>query len=46
MLIDCHIHLERGKYTAEWLKEFVRTAVDRGIDEIYLLEHKKEFGNS
>jgi histidinol-phosphatase (PHP family) len=43
MLIDCHIHLERGQYTLEWLNEFVKTAVNRGLDEIYLLEHSHRF---
>lgn len=43
MLIDCHIHLERGKYTLDWLNEFVNTAVNRGLDEIYLLEHSHRF---
>ena len=42
-MIDCHIHLERGPYTIEWLEEFVKTAVNRGIDEIYLLEHSHRF---
>lgn len=42
-MIDCHIHLERGPYTIEWLNEFVKTAVNRGIDEIYLLEHSHRF---
>jgi len=42
-MIDCHIHLERGNYTVEWLNRFVETAVYRGIDEIYLLEHSHRF---
>ena len=42
-MIDCHIHLERGPYTIEWLNEFIKTAVNRGIDEIYLLEHSHRF---
>lgn len=42
-MIDCHIHLERGPYTTEWLNEFVETAVNRGLDEIYLLEHSHRF---
>lgn len=42
-MIDCHIHLERGNYTVEWLNKFVETAVHRGIDEIYLLEHSHRF---
>lgn len=42
-MIDCHIHLERGSYTLAWLNEFVKTAIKRGIDEIYLLEHSHRF---
>lgn len=42
-MIDCHIHLEKGPYTVEWLNEFVKTAVIRGLDEIYLLEHSHRF---
>lgn len=43
MIMDCHIHLERGPYTIEWLNEFVKTAVNRGLDEIYLLEHSHRY---
>ncbi len=42
-MIDCHIHLERGPYTLEWLDKFVAAAVSRGLDEIYLLEHSHRF---
>lgn len=42
-MLDCHIHLERGPYTIDWLKEFVKTAAERGLDEIYLLEHSHRY---
>ncbi len=42
-MLDCHIHLERGPYTLAWLKEFVKTAIESGLDEIYLLEHSHRF---
>ncbi|HBR31007.1 MAG TPA: hypothetical protein DD733_02875 [Clostridiales bacterium] len=42
-MIDAHIHLERGPYTLQWINEFVKTAVSRGIDEIWLLEHCYRF---
>lgn len=42
-MIDCHIHLERGPYTIEWLNKFIETAINRGINEIYLLEHSHRF---
>jgi histidinol-phosphatase (PHP family) len=38
-MIDAHIHIEKGPYTLEWINEFVKTALDRHIDEISLLEH-------
>ncbi len=42
-MIDCHVHLEKGSYTQAWLDEFVKTAVDRRLDEIYILEHSHRF---
>jgi histidinol-phosphatase (PHP family) len=42
-MVDCHIHLERGSYTIEWLDQFVKTALARGMDEICLLEHSHRF---
>ncbi len=38
-MVDGHIHIERGDYTLEWIQQFVDKAVDRGLDEIRLLEH-------
>ena len=42
-LKDLHVHLEQGPYTVEWIEEFVKTAVDRNISEITLLEHSIRF---
>jgi len=42
-LIDSHVHLEKGPYTLDWLQEFVKTASERGITELYLLEHSHRF---
>jgi len=42
-MLDCHIHIERGPYTLDWLNEFIQTAVKQGLDEIYLLEHSFRF---
>jgi histidinol-phosphatase (PHP family) len=42
-MLDCHIHIERGDYTPEWIDNFVDTALERGLDEIYLLEHCYRF---
>ena len=41
--IDGHIHIERGAYTLEWIKEFVKRAQETGLDEIRLLEHNYMF---
>ena len=43
MLIDGHVHLEKGEYSVEWVNEFVQCALDRGIGEIYFLEHTHLF---
>ena len=38
-LLDCHVHIEKGGYSLEWIDRFVDMAVNRGISEIWLLEH-------
>ncbi len=42
-MIDYHIHLERGPYTLDWLKQFWDQAQRRGITEIGITEHAHEF---
>ena len=42
-MIDGHIHIERGDYTLDWINQFVNRAVERQIDEIWLLEHCYRF---
>ena len=42
-MIDGHIHIERGAYTLDWIREFVKRAKETGIDEIRLLEHNYMF---
>jgi histidinol-phosphatase (PHP family) len=42
-MTDTHIHIEKGPYTLEWLNEFIKQAVKKGIDEIYFLEHSNRF---
>lgn len=42
-MLDAHIHLEQGEYTLEWVEKFIDRALDRGIDEIWLLEHSYRF---
>ncbi len=42
-MTDAHIHIEQGAYTPEWINEFVKKAVRKNIDEIWLLEHCYRF---
>ena len=42
-MTDGHIHIERGPYTLEWIDQFVKRAVEMGLDEIRLLVHKYIF---
>ena len=42
-MIDGHVHLERGPYNIEWIKQFVNQASQRGIKTIHLLEHSHRF---
>lgn len=42
-MIDCHVHLEKGPYTVQWLGEFIEQAIKMNIDEIYFLEHTHIF---
>ena len=43
VVIDGHVHIERGDYSIQWINEFVKYALDREISEIYLLEHSHRF---
>ncbi|MCM1991523.1 PHP domain-containing protein [Oceanirhabdus seepicola] len=42
-MLDAHVHIERGSYTEEWISEFIKSAVNMGIKELYLLEHSHRF---
>lgn len=42
-MIDGHVHIERGDYSLQWINEFVKHALDRGMSEVYLLEHSHRF---
>ncbi len=42
-MLDAHIHIEKGDYTLDWIEEFVDVAIQRGLNEIYLLEHCYRF---
>lgn len=40
---DWHVHIEKGPYTLEWLKEFVHYAEARKIKKICFVEHSHRF---
>lgn len=40
---DWHVHIEKGPYTVEWLKEFVHYAEARNIKKICFVEHSHRF---
>lgn len=42
-MIDAHVHLEKGPYTREWVEKFLQYAQQRGIEEIFFLEHTHLF---
>jgi histidinol-phosphatase (PHP family) len=43
MLVDWHMHMERGPFTLEWLDHFLAMARQRGIAEIGISEHIYRF---
>lgn len=46
-MIDGHIHFHNQPYTLETIENMVKSAISKGIDEIWLLDHThkfKEFG--
>lgn len=42
-MIDGHVHLEKGEYCIKWVDEFISYALERGVKEIYFLEHTHIF---
>lgn len=42
-MIDGHVHIEKGPYTIEWVNQFIENAIERGISELYILEHSHRF---
>jgi histidinol-phosphatase (PHP family) len=43
MLVDYHMHLERGPFAPDWLDHFLATARERGVAEIGISEHIYRF---
>jgi histidinol-phosphatase (PHP family) len=46
MLVDYHMHLERGPFALEWLDRFLAVASERGVAEIGVTEHIYRFAES
>lgn len=46
MLVDYHMHLERGPFAPEWLDRFLATARERGVAEIGISEHIYRFSGA
>ena len=42
-MIDGHMHLEYGDLSVEYILEFVNEAVNKGLDEIQILDHTHRF---
>ena len=43
MLVDYHMHLERGPFAPDWLDRFLAVAAERGVAEIGVSEHIYRF---
>ena len=43
IMIDGHVHIERGPYTKEWMKQFVDQAKVMGITQLFIVEHTHRF---
>lgn len=42
-MIDGHMHLEYGTLSVEYVLEFVKEAINKGLDEIQILDHTHRF---
>ena len=42
-MIDGHIHIENQPYSIELINNMVKTAIEKGIDEINVLDHSHKF---
>ena len=42
-MIDGHVHLENGPLTKEYVYEFINEAINKGIDELQILDHTHRF---
>ena len=44
-MIDGHIHLENGPLEKDYVYQIINEAVNKGIDEIQILDHTHRFLN-
>lgn len=42
-MIDGHVHLENGPLTKEYVYELINEAINKGIDELQILDHTHRF---
>lgn len=42
-MIDAHIHIEKGEYTSEYMDKIVSEAINKGLSEIWVLDHTHKF---
>lgn len=42
-MIDGHVHLEKGPLSKEYVLEFVKEAINKGIDDLQILDHSHRF---
>lgn len=43
MITDYHVYLETGPYTIEWVKEYLKVAKERGVNDLGFSEHGYRF---
>ncbi len=43
MLTDYHVHIERGQYTVDWLRQFIHQAQIKGVKDLGISEHAYRF---
>ena len=42
-MIDGHVHLEKGPLTKKYVYEFIEEAMNKGVDELQILDHTHRF---
>ena len=42
-MIDAHVHLENGSLSKDYVFEFIKSAQEKGIDHLQILDHTHRF---